>query len=71
MDVVLQRRSAEGQKRTSLMKLWLHSQQSVLILDCVALTRLFFDILRTAAAGTSKAGIGRVCGLTSSFSIFY
>jgi hypothetical protein len=39
--------------------LWLHSQQSVLILVCVALTRLFFDILRTAAAGTSQAGMGR------------
>jgi hypothetical protein len=37
----------------------LHSQQSVLISDCVALTRLFFDILWTAAAGTSQAGIGR------------
>jgi hypothetical protein len=31
----------------------------VLALDCVALTRLFFDILWTAAAGTSKQCIGR------------
>jgi hypothetical protein len=31
---------------SSVVKLWLHSQQSVLELDCVALTRLFFDNLR-------------------------
>ena len=31
---------------SSVVRLWLHSQQSVLVLDCVALTRLFFDILR-------------------------
>jgi hypothetical protein len=41
------------------VKLWLHSQQSVLALHCVAFMRPFFDILRTAAAGTSKECIGR------------
>jgi hypothetical protein len=31
-----------------LLKLWLHSQQSVLVSDCVALTRLFFEKLQRA-----------------------
>jgi hypothetical protein len=52
-------RRRTGGNTDNFLRQWLHSQQSVLILDCVALARLFFDILRTSAVGTSKTRIGR------------
>jgi hypothetical protein len=58
-DLAGQNRAERCTRSEDVAFLKLHSQHNVLVSNYVALTRLFFDILRAAAAGTSTAGIGR------------